>query len=436
MTRTEVAVVGAGIAGLACATELNEQGVDVLVFEAQSRVGGPVESVRKDGFLIERGPSTVRGTADLERIAERAGVSLEQGRRGAPYLVCDGELVRMPPSAGALLSGRPLPARALLGLLGEPFRGHPAGPRSVHEFVEQRAGRVAAERLADVLTLGVFGAPARRVGFESAFPNLAELLDAHGSLLRGFWARRREPREPRRGLVSTPGGLSALPRRIADKLGERVLLERPVRSVERREGGFELSIGGADDLKVRCRRLVLAVPPSQVAALVDLSPAAQRLTRGYCPSPQTLASFALEDPESVERWQGFGFLAPSRERLPLLGCLFPAAVFEGRAPAGAMLLTAFVGPALRNASEVAIATSLAPTLKRLLHSVREPVLLDVARHPEGICLYDRRHRDRTRLLRQRLREEGGPLLAGAAYDGVALGAAATSGVEAARLALS
>ena len=42
--RHEVIVVGAGFTGLAAATELAEQGIDVVVLEARDRVGGRVES--------------------------------------------------------------------------------------------------------------------------------------------------------------------------------------------------------------------------------------------------------------------------------------------------------------------------------------------------------------------------------------------------------
>ena len=54
-------MIGGGIAGLAAAYELNklQQGgadIDVTLFEASSRLGGIVETVRHDGFVMETGP--------------------------------------------------------------------------------------------------------------------------------------------------------------------------------------------------------------------------------------------------------------------------------------------------------------------------------------------------------------------------------------------
>ncbi|MCP3971906.1 MAG: NAD(P)/FAD-dependent oxidoreductase, partial [Rhodobacteraceae bacterium] len=58
MTR-KVAVIGAGISGLATAAALAECGCDVTVLERQVGVGGNAISERFDGFLMEHGPSTL-----------------------------------------------------------------------------------------------------------------------------------------------------------------------------------------------------------------------------------------------------------------------------------------------------------------------------------------------------------------------------------------
>ena len=53
--RAEVIVVGAGLAGLCCARELNRQGIACGVLEASDGVGGRVRTDRQDGFLLDRG---------------------------------------------------------------------------------------------------------------------------------------------------------------------------------------------------------------------------------------------------------------------------------------------------------------------------------------------------------------------------------------------
>src|ERR1700744_4893914 len=54
----KVAVIGGGIAGVSAAYELARAGADFTLYEASHRLGGIVETVRKDGFVIECGPDS------------------------------------------------------------------------------------------------------------------------------------------------------------------------------------------------------------------------------------------------------------------------------------------------------------------------------------------------------------------------------------------
>jgi len=54
-TRTDVVVVGAGLAGLTAAATLSRAGLDVIVVEASDDVGGRVRTDRVEGLLLDRG---------------------------------------------------------------------------------------------------------------------------------------------------------------------------------------------------------------------------------------------------------------------------------------------------------------------------------------------------------------------------------------------
>jgi oxygen-dependent protoporphyrinogen oxidase len=110
---TQVAVVGAGITGLAAAWELKRGGVEPVVLESEPRPGGAIITERRDGFLIEGGPDGfLAAELEIPKLADEVGI--------ADRLV--GQLAR----GSFLWTGRALEpleegrAAALLGIEGQP----------------------------------------------------------------------------------------------------------------------------------------------------------------------------------------------------------------------------------------------------------------------------------------------------------------------------
>ncbi len=60
-SKQRVAIVGAGISGLAAAHQLSrsDASLEITVFDASDRLGGVLQTERTDGFCIELGPDSV-----------------------------------------------------------------------------------------------------------------------------------------------------------------------------------------------------------------------------------------------------------------------------------------------------------------------------------------------------------------------------------------
>ncbi|MGB0506718.1 MAG: FAD-dependent oxidoreductase [Pikeienuella sp.] len=74
----QVAIIGAGAAGLAAANELVGASVEVMVFEARDRIGGRVWSDDRLGEVLDLGASWVHGATrnPAKALADRAGARL------------------------------------------------------------------------------------------------------------------------------------------------------------------------------------------------------------------------------------------------------------------------------------------------------------------------------------------------------------------------
>ena len=88
-----VVIVGAGVAGLACAQDLVVAGVPVQILEGSNGVGGRMRTDRRDGLLLDRGFQVFNTSS--------AGETADQPARAAAAAVHPGSTAahRRPPPA-------------------------------------------------------------------------------------------------------------------------------------------------------------------------------------------------------------------------------------------------------------------------------------------------------------------------------------------------
>jgi phytoene dehydrogenase-like protein len=146
----DVVVVGAGLAGLACARELAAAGRDVVVLESSDAVGGRVRTDLVEGFRLDRGfqvlltgyPALRRlDLAPLDLRPFSPGVTIRYGRRFARVA----DPLREPQAAlAALRVLSPADGLRLLRwrqrLLGTPGADLAAAPQTTTETMLRRQG--------------------------------------------------------------------------------------------------------------------------------------------------------------------------------------------------------------------------------------------------------------------------------------------------------
>jgi len=343
----KTAVVGAGLSGLVRARILAARGDEVVVFDEADRPGGVVRSTKRDGYLLELGPNTVRPTPELWALVEEIGLSDEAlfaDARLPRYVDFGGRLHALPTSVGGLVGSKLLSTGGKLRVLREPLvpRGDPSA-ESVHAFFRRRLGPEVADHLVEPFVSGIWAGRADELSAAHAFPTLVRAETKYGSLTRGGIAALGGPRPapaPRRGLLSFRSGLEALPLRLAAELGPRVRLKTRVRSVRRDGKGWVLSVEGGD---VPADAICLATPAGGAARLVrDLHPGASAALEAIPHPPLVVLHVAWTGPIPL---RGFGHLVVPQPERRILGAVWSSNLFPGRAPAGSSLVTIFLGGA-------------------------------------------------------------------------------------------
>lgn len=343
-------VVGGGLSGLAAAYALTRSGKDAVLLEYSQRPGGVARTERREGFLLEAGPNTVRPTRELMALVGELGLAGEvllSDPRAPRFIDFRGRLHRLPSSPGSLVASGLLSPAGKLRLLAEPFR--PRGgdaEESVRDFFARRLGPEAAERLVEPFVGGIFAGSASRLSVAAAFPTLARWDRAHGSLLRGAFRERKahsgEPRPPR-GLVSFREGMESLPRSLAAALGQSLRLSTPTLGIDRRAGRWIARTPAGD---FEGAAVVLAVPAPAASALVrPFAPEAAEALAGIPHPPLAVLHLAWPEASLVRPLSGFGHLVVPDPNRRVLGAVWSSSLFPGRAPAGLALLTVFLGGA-------------------------------------------------------------------------------------------
>lgn len=439
--RSRVVVVGGGISGLATAWHLRallpDRPPEVVVLESGDRPGGKIRTDTDGGCIRERGPNgfldNVPETLDLVRALGLAG-RLRRATESAAnrYLFHGGGLWKIPGSQAEFLWSRLLPLTAKLRILWEPFaKGPPEGDESVHDFAVRRIGEAPARLLVDAMVAGVFAGNARELSLRSAFPAMHAMEAEHGSLIRAMLAKRRAARRaakaggspfgPGGTLTTFDGGMQVLVDTLAGALGPSVRTGKRAMEV-RREGGRWL-VQAADGERFPCDAVVSAAPAPEAALYLGRGEPRFREVLDTIPvAPVLVASLRYPEAAAPKAKAGFGFLVPSGEGSRLLGVLWDSTVFEGRAPAGEVLLRAMLGgardPGIADLTDGEVLAIVREELRRTMAVGAEPTEARLYRWHQGIPQYTLGHADRLARLEEIRASHPGLFLTGNSFRGV------------------
>ncbi len=254
-----VAIIGAGITGLTTAFYLKRRGVPVALYEGSDRVGGVIQSSRRDGFLSEAGPNTLLETspkiAQLVLDADLAARRLDTNPAAeARFVVRYGRPIQMPSSPPGFLGTKLFSLSAKLTVLREPF----IKPRrdgveeSIGQFVVRRFNQEFLDQAIDALVAGIYAGDPDKLSLTHGFPRLKALEDKYGSMIKGqiLGARDRkksgEVAKDRAPKFSFDEGLQVLPDALATQLGEAVKLNTPVTRLIKTGDDWRVTIPGGE----------------------------------------------------------------------------------------------------------------------------------------------------------------------------------------------
>ncbi|MFD5067361.1 NAD(P)/FAD-dependent oxidoreductase [Streptomyces sp. NPDC058369] len=275
----DVIVVGAGLAGLACALDLCRSGRRVALLEASDAVGGRMRTDRRDGFLLDRGFQVFNTSyPQVKRRLDLPGLRLRPFAPGFVARTATGSVrvmdpTRRPAAGAELLLRRSLTPRDLVALTVLTARDALLPAR----LPKRRPDRSTADELAAAgLSEGVT-AELLRPFLSGVF--LEDRLETSARFFRLVW------RSMVRGTLCLPAaGIGAVPAQLAEGLPAGVLrLETPVAGLTAE--GVLL----ADGRELPANAVVVATDAAAASRLLPglATPAGRTVTTYYHAAPGT-----------------------------------------------------------------------------------------------------------------------------------------------------
>ena len=439
---TDVAIVGAGIAGLATAYELSRRGVPFVVFERAARAGGVILSEEVDGFVIDGGPDSLL-------IQKPDGIALCQ------ELGLGGRLVATkPPRIAYVQRGarlHPLPAASVLGIptrIGPFLRSRlfswPGKVRmaaellvpartdgtdeSIGSFMTRRFGREATTYLAEPLLAGIHAGDVDRLSLRALFPRFVDAEQRDGSVLRGFLRAARAPSSAASrqegAFKSLPGGLSELVRTLVGALPSGTICLNT--DVTRISGSGPFQIDRARGPAVQARAVVLATPAYVTSALArDLDADLSRECAAINYASAATIALAFRREAVAHPLNGSGFVVPRVENTGILAGSWLSSKWPHRAPDDAhVLLRTFAGgardPQALDLSDAELVSRSLRALTPLVGVRGQPLFTKVYRWPRANAQHEVGHLSRLAVIERAVARHPGLFVTGSAFRGVGI----------------
>jgi protoporphyrinogen oxidase len=297
--------------------------------------------------------------------------------------------------------------------------GGPDGFLAADPDLQQLAGEVGiADQVVDQLARGSSVWTGRQ---------LEPLPEGRAAAMLGIEGVAQE--DLHRGFRSFARGMADIVEALAARLGSALQCGNGVSSIAPSRSGYRIALPDGSGLEVE--GVILAVPAWVAARLLEsLGVPLARALDDVVYHPSLTVSLAYRRDQLPGTLEGTGFVAAPESGGPVRACTYASHKYPGRAPAGSLLLRAFLTPAEGDAAARAHAQ-----LAEILGLTGAPLWARAFSWARGLPRYNPRHAEQIAELRRGLTRLPPIAIAGAGVDGAGVSACVRSGREAARVVL-
>ncbi|MFC7321161.1 protoporphyrinogen oxidase [Halobacillus campisalis] len=441
----KVVIIGGGISGLTAAYYLQKDKrekqlpLDIKLYEASGHLGGKIETVKRDGFTIERGPdSFLERKKSAGRLAREVGLEdqMVPNGTGQAYILVKEKLHKMP--SGSFMG---VPTRIRPFLFSSLFS--PAGKaraamdlvkskkqiehdQSLGLFFRRRLGNQVVENLIEPLLSGIYAGDIDELSLQSTFPNFYDLEQEYGSLIKGLRKTVSKPpkNKPKPSMFRTfENGLSSLVEAVEEQLSPGVVqVNTGVDHIERKGDTYHLLL--SDGTADKADAVIIAAPYFAAQRMLSQYEFMNKLKEMKATSVANVA-MAFDAAAISKDIDGTGFVVSRNSKFRITACTWTHKKWPHSTPEGKVMLRCYVGKPddqeVVNLTDEEITEIALHDLSQIMDINTQPDFSVVTRWHDSMPQYAVGHKDRLQEVTDHLeRELPGIYLAGGSYRGIGL----------------
>ncbi|KMK96857.1 protoporphyrinogen oxidase [Rossellomorea marisflavi] len=439
-TNKRVVVIGGGITGLAATfylqKEAREKGLpyDVKLVESTHRVGGKVQTVKRDGYVIEKGPDSVFTTNDsILKLAGELGISdtLVTNEKGKSFVIAGGELYPIPGGSivGIPTQIAPFVTTNLFSLTGKMRaaadfllpRSQMTEDQSLGTFFRRRMGDEVVDHLIEPLLTGIFAGDIDQMSLMSTFPQFYELEQKHRSLIAGI-KKNSQKETSEGGFLTFTGGLQSMIDALEAKIEPgTVYKSMKATHIRKEDKGYSVTFANGS---IECDAIILAAPHHVVQRLLPQEEYLEFLKEMPATSVATVA-MGFDNDAIKQKRDGTEFLVSRNSDFSLTAAAWTHRKWPHTAPTGKALIRSYLGKpgdeAIVDLSDDQIEQIVIEDLNKIVELKAKPEFTIVSRYKQSMPQYTVGHRDRIREMARKAEESiPGIFITGSSFEGLSI----------------
>ncbi|GAA0368782.1 protoporphyrinogen oxidase [Bacillus horti] len=457
----KIVIIGGGITGLSAAfyldklAEVSGTKHQITVLEQSDQLGGKIQTIRKDGFVIEKGPdSFLSRKLPAYELAKELGIEGELvGTNPAAkktYILHKGRFHRMPQGLNLGIpteispfatTGLISPAGKLRALMDIVLpKKQEDKDESLGHFLHRRLGKEVLERVAEPLLAGIYAGDTYKLSLKATFPQFRQMEQRHRSLILGMKASMAKAGQTENlpdivkqsRFLSFRNGLQTLVDHLVADLQKndiQLLTKTKVQSVTHagpspdgvKKSPFQVILDGGESIPADS--IILALPTKAISNLLSSTfPMAEELEKiQYVSVANVIMTFNREDIQ--HSLDGSGFVVPRKEKTSITACTWTSSKWGHTAPDGKVVIRCYVGRSgdeeIAAEDDDVIIARVQKDLENLMGIKATPLFYAVNRWPNSMPQYPVGHLELVEKVRKELSAYmPGVYMVGAGFGGV------------------